>query len=399
MTMNLRKKPIVIVGSGFAGANTALQLKKYGLEEPIIIIDSQKSFVFKPLMYEVLSGEIKSWEVTPSLETIFANSGITFFQNELIEVEFSKNFLKFKDGLKIDYQYLVLCTGSSHNTFSIQGVDEFCYFFNDIKDLDRLNYLLEMESNKINKENIFIVGAGPSGVELACKLSDLYSDKFNIQIIEKSNEILQRNKVFNREEAEKALKKRNINILLNTNVEEIHEHEIYIKNEFDKKNKLQHKAIIWTAGVKANLPYLKNDVTRLFGKLVINKFLQINEFKNVFALGDISIIEGQEDLPSTAQLAMQQGEHAANNINLSINKKELLPFDFKDNGEMISLGLGEASISALGITLSGKLAFDLRRLIYAYKMPLIEKSFKSAASWLINKKSIFSKILNKNLYK
>ena len=389
--MNLIKKPIVIVGSGFAGINTALNLKKFNLDIPIIIIDSQPSFIFKPLIYEVLSGEIKSWEVAPNLETIFANSGITFLENELCEINFSRNILIFKDNLNIEYQYLVLSTGSSPNSFSIRGVDEFCYFFNDMKDIRKLKLFLEKSSNSTNKENIFIVGAGPSGVELACKLSDLYSHNFNIQIIEKSQEILNKNKVFNREEAEKAIKKKNINVFLNTNVDEIREDEIDIIHDIDKKTTLKHHAVIWTAGVKPNLPIFKEDLTRVFGKVLINENLQIKEFKNAFALGDIAIIENKENLPSTAQVAMQQGKHAANNLNLLINQKELLPFEFKDNGEMISLGLREASISALGITLSGKFAFEVRRLIYASKMPMIEKTFKSAASWLIDKKSIFQK--------
>ena len=394
MIMNLRKKPIVIVGSGFAGINTALDLNKFDLKIPIIIVDSQSSFIFKPLLYEVLSGEIQAWEVAPNLETIFANSGITFLKNELCEVDFYKNILKFKDNLQIEYQYLVLSTGSSHNNFSIKGVDEFCYFFNDINDLDKLKVFLDKESNNQIKENLFIIGAGPSGIELACKLTDLYSHKFNIQIIEKSQEILNNNKAFNREEAEKAIKRRDIKIFLNTVVEEINENEIYIIDNALKKTKLTHHGVIWTAGVKPNLPCIKNDVSRSFSKLVINDYLQMKEFKNVFALGDISTIEGKDDLPKTAQVAMQQGKHAANNLNLLINKKQLLPFQFKDNGEMISLGLGEASISALGITLSGKLAFEIRRLIYASKMPIFEKSFKSAASWLLQKKTFFSKIIS-----
>ncbi len=393
MIMNLRKKPIVIVGSGFAGINAALNLKKFNLNIPIIIADSQSSFIFKPLLYEALSGEIKSWEVAPDLEAIFSNSGVTFLNNELCEVDFCKNILKFKDNLEIEYEYLVLSTGSSHNSFSIKGVDEFCYFFNDINDLNKLKVFLDKESNSLTKENLFIIGAGPSGIELACKLSDLYAHKFNIQIIEKSREILSKNKVFNREEAEKALKKRDIKILFNTTVDEISENEIQIIDQSCKKNKLVHSGIIWTAGVKPNLPRIKNDVFKSFGKLVINEYLQMKEFNNVFALGDISTLEGAEPLPKTAQVAMQQGKHAASNLNLLINKKELLPFEFKDNGEMISLGLGEASISALGITLSGKFAFELRRLIYASKMPIFEKSFKSAASWLIDKKSFFSKII------
>ena len=395
MKMKLIKKPIVIVGAGFAGTNAALNLKKLDIDTPIIIVDSQSSFIFKPLMYEVLSGEIKSWEVAPNLETIFANTGITFLKNKLLDVDFSENTLKFIDELKIEYEYLILSTGSSHDTFSIKGVDEFCYFFNNINDLNKLKVFLEKTSTNPNKENIFIVGAGPSGVELACKLSDLYSHKFNIQIIEQSNEILNKNKVFNREEAEKAIKKRNINILLNTKVEEISENEIFLKDRFDKKITLKHSGLIWTAGVKPNLPSLKNDVKRLSGKLIINDYLQIKEFQNVFALGDISVIEGKEDLPKTAQVAMQQGQLVAFNLNSMINNQKLSPFEFKDNGEMISLGLGEASISALGITLSGKLAFELRRLIYASKMPVFGKSIKSAASWLIEKKALFSRKITK----
>ena len=93
---------------------------------------------------------------------------------------------------------------------------------------------------------------------------------------------------------------------------------------------------------------------------------------------------------------MQQGLHVAKNLNLIMRNEELLPFEYQDNGEMISLGIGEASISGLGLTISGKLAFDIRRLIYASKMPILEKTFKSAASWILDKKSFFSALINKN---
>ena len=86
----------------------------------------------------------------------------------------------------------------------------------------------------------------------------------------------------------------------------------------------------------------------------------------------------------------------ANNLELLIQGKGPLPFQFKDNGEMISLGIGEASISGLGVTLSGKLAFEARRLIYASKLPDIRESLKSASTWIFQKKSIFKKILKKD---
>ena len=107
-------------------------------------------------------------------------------------------------------------------------------------------------------------------------------------------------------------------------------------------------------------------------------------------------IKGMEDLPLTAQVAIQEGNHLARNLELLTQGKDLLPFKFQDNGEMISLGIGKASISALGITLSGKLAFEARRLIYASKLPDLGKSLKSATSWVFHKKSIVSHFFQKD---
>ena len=103
-----------------------------------------------------------------------------------------------------------------------------------------------------------------------------------------------------------------------------------------------------------------------------------------------------EDLPLTAQVAMQEGNHLAKNMELIFKDKDPVPFKFQDNGEMISLGIGEASISAMGATLSGNLAFEARRLIYASKMPAIGKSLKSTASWLFQKKSIMNNFIKKS---
>ncbi len=394
--MNSIQKPIVIVGAGFAGMTFALNLKNLNPSLPILVVDSESNFVFKPLMYEVLSNEIRSWEATPKFANIFSDAGITFLRNCLTKISFKENILEFSDELKLSYQYLVICTGSIPNSFLIKGVDENCYFFNDFRDLKKLkSFLKNIQKTSFNKK-LFIVGGGPSGVELACKVKDMFIDQFEINVIEKSNEILNRNKIFNREQAEQALEKRKINILLNATVKEVSETKISISNEFGITS-LDKDIVIWTAGVKPNLSYLENnEITKKFGRILVNNNLQIENYKNCFAIGDISIIEGMEDLPITAQVAMQEGNHLAKNIELLIQGKDPLPFDFQDNGEMISLGIGEASISGLGVTLSGKLAFEARRLIYTSKLPDITESLKSASSWIFQKKSIFKKFLKKD---
>jgi len=390
--MNSIQKPIVIVGAGFAGMTVALNLKNINPSLPILVVDCESNFVFKPLMYEILSKEIRKWEATPKFAKIFSDKGITFLKNSLTKVSFKENCLEFSDELKLNYQYLILCTGSVPNGFSIKGVDENCYFFNDLEDLNKLDFFLKNFQNKSLNKKLFIVGGGPSGIELACKIDDIYKN-FDIYLIEKSNEILGKNKIFNREEAENSLEKRNIRVLLNSTVNEVSENLISISNETGITT-LEKDIVIWTAGVKPNLSYLNTeDIPKKNGRIVVNNQLRIENKNNSFAIGDIAIIEGMEDLPVTAQVAMQEGDHLAKNIELLIKGKDLLPFEYQDNGEMISLGLGEASISGLGFTLSGKLAFEARRLIYASKLPDISESLKSASAWIFQKKSIFNKFL------
>ncbi len=390
------QKPIVIVGSGFAGMTVALNLKNLNPSLPILVVDSASNFIFKPLMYEVLSKEIRIWEATPKFANIFSDAGITFLKNCLTKISFKENILEFSEDLKLSYQYLVICTGSLPNSFLIKGVEENCYFFNDFHDLNKLkSFLKESQKTSLHKK-LFIVGGGPSGIELACKIKDIFIDQFEINLIEKSNEILNRNKIFNREQAERALEKRKINVFLNSTVKEVSETKIIISSE-DEINSLDKDIVIWTAGVKPNLSYLQtDDITKKYGRILVNNQLQIENHNNCFAIGDISIISGMEDLPITAQVAMQEGNHLAKNLALLIQGKDPLPFEFKDNGEMISLGIGEASISGLGITLSGKLAFEARRLIYASKLPDITESLKSASSWIFQKKSILKKFFKKD---
>ena len=117
------QQPIVIVGAGFAGMTVALNLKKLNPSCPILVIDSESNFIFKPLMYEVLSNEVRMWEFAPEFTNIFSSAGITFLKNCLTKISCKESSLEFSDQLKLNYQYLVLCTGSVPNSFSIKGVD------------------------------------------------------------------------------------------------------------------------------------------------------------------------------------------------------------------------------------------------------------------------------------
>ena len=87
------QKPIVIVGAGFAGMTVALKLKNINPSLPILVVDSKSNFIFKPLMYEILSKEIRIWEATPKFAKIFSDASITFLENSLTKISFKENCL------------------------------------------------------------------------------------------------------------------------------------------------------------------------------------------------------------------------------------------------------------------------------------------------------------------
>ena len=178
------KKPIVIVGAGFGGMTVASNLKRLNPSLPVLVVDSEDKFIFKPLMYEVLSEELPIWEAAPDFSNIFSNLGITFIKNCLTKINFDENILEFKDDLKLGYEFLVLCTGSLANDFFVKGVSENCYFFQNLDDLNKLKCSLEKIQDSNNNKKLFIIGAGPSGVEIACKINDIYKNKFDISIVE-----------------------------------------------------------------------------------------------------------------------------------------------------------------------------------------------------------------------
>ena len=125
------------------------------------------------------------WETAPEFLNIFANLGITFLRNSLTKIRFDEKILEFSDDLNISYELLILCTGSVSNSFSVKGVDENCYFFNNLNDLKKLKSVLKKIQNNITKKKLFVIGAGPSGVEIACKINDIYKNKFDISIVER----------------------------------------------------------------------------------------------------------------------------------------------------------------------------------------------------------------------
>lgn len=378
---------ICILGGGFGGLYTALRLSQMAwTEKPeITLVDQRDRFVFAPLLYELLTGELESWEIAPEYTTLLANTGIRFRQQQVQGIDLAGKTVKFDDDSEQTYDRLVLAMGGETPMDMVEGAAEHALPFRTVTDAmqvaERLRHLEVSDAEKIR---VAIVGGGYSGVELACKLAERLGDRGRLRIIERSDQILGNSPEFNRETAEKALSERSVWRDLETTVTNITADTITLKYQ-ETENPLPVDLVLWTVGNRVvpliqDLPIAHNDR----GQVVVSSTMQVEDHPEIFALGDLAECrdESGQLVPATAQGAFQQADYAGWNVWASLGDRPLLPFRYQALGEMITLGTDNATLSGLGLHLNGVPAHVARRMIYLLRMPTLEHQVKVGISWM-----------------
>lgn len=380
---------ICILGGGFGGLYTALRLSQLPWEKSqkpeIILVDHSDRFLFTPFLYELLTGELQTWEIAPPFTEILANTGVRFCQGVVSGINVEAHQVHLEDGNQLNYDRLVLALGGKTPLDMVPGASEYAIPFRAIPDAYRLEERLrQLEESEADKIRIAIVGAGYSGVELACKLAERLKTRGRLRLIELSDQILRTSPEFNREAARKALEERGVWIDLETSVESIGKD--YISLEYKGQvDTIPVDVVLWTVGTEVTpvvntLPLKQNQR----GQLVTTPTLQAVDYPEIFALGDLADCrdaEGQQ-VPATAQAAFQQSDFAAWNIWASLTNRPLLPFRYQNLGEMMTLGMDNATLSGLGLKLEGNLAYVARRLAYLYRMPSLNHQLKVGFNWI-----------------
>ncbi|OWY68239.1 FAD-dependent oxidoreductase [cyanobacterium TDX16] len=386
--MSQQPARICILGGGFGGLYTALRLSQlpWESEKPeIVLIDRSDRFLFSPLLYELLAGELQTWEIAPPFIELLASTGIRFCQGEAAEIDIYEQRVRLQDGIEIPYDRLVLALGGETPLDMVSGASSYAFPFRTLADAYRMEERLRLlEASTADKIRVAIVGAGYSGVELACKLADRLGERGRFRLVELSDQILRTSPEFNREAATKALEKRGIWLDLETKVESIEPNAIALeyKNQVDI---IPVDLVVWTVGTRVapivrSLPLKQNQR----GQLTATSTLQVTDRPEIFALGDLAECRdaaGQQ-VPGTAQAAVQQADYAAWNIWASLTQRPLLPFRYQNLGEMMTLGIDNATLAGLGIKLEGPLAAIARRLAYLYRLPTLEHQIKVGINWI-----------------
>ena len=389
---------VVIVVGGFGGLYTALALAQRKDHPPVLLIEPNERFLFLPLLYELLSGELRGWEIAPRYYGLLAGRGLAWLQDRVERVDADRHQLHTAAGRSLSYGRLVIATGAQSNTFAVPGADRHSLGFRSLADVERLQHLLaDLKNQRRPLQRIAVVGAGPTGVELACKLADMAEGSAVIELIEQGPQLLPQARAFNMEQAVLALRRRDVRLRLRTQVAAVEAEAITLHGHPDgdstpTSETLAVRAVVWTAGLSFKAPRIDPAPScDSRGRLLCGPDLRLQEHGDLFVAGDLASPVDPDGTaseapgtttPATAQVAFQQAAVLATNLIRSLRGEPLEPFQWKDLGEMMSLGIGEASLTAAGVTLAGPAAYQLRRLAYLTRLPGRPHQLRVAAGWL-----------------
>jgi demethylphylloquinone reductase len=379
---------ICILGGGFGGLYTALRLQQLdwgNVQRKIILVDKSDRFVFTPLLYELLTGEMTAWEVAPTFQDLLQGTNIEFRQGTVESIDLTAQSVQVSGYGLINYDKLVLSLGGETPIGNTPGVAEHTIPFRNLNDVNRLEgRLRQLENSDAEKIRVAIVGAGFSGVELACKLADRLGDRGRIRLVELGTKILPAAVEFNQTAAQAALSARKVWIDLETSVKEVTATELAMEYR-EQVDRIPVDVVLWTVGNQAN-PVVANLVfeRNLRGQIKTLPTLQTVDRPEVYALGDLAeVIDGDGNkIPATAQSALQQADFAAWNIWSQALHKPLLPFRYTNLGEMMALGSNSATLSGLGVQLDGTAAYLARRLVYLYRLPTLNHQIQVGLHWI-----------------
>ncbi|HSS20860.1 MAG TPA: NAD(P)/FAD-dependent oxidoreductase [Pyrinomonadaceae bacterium] len=399
--MENKKARVVIVGGGWSGVFTALDLS--GAADVTLITDSDH-FLFTPMLYEYFSGEVEAWHIAPTYQELL-DTNVKVVKAEVSAVDLASQTVSLSSGrADIGYDALVLAVGGVNNFAGVSGAEEHAIPFRKLADADRLRQRMVAALDHVPPDlppqdtqralTFAVVGAGASGVELSTKMADLLRDAFKrralrgeprVLVIEMGDRVVPGMGDDIREIVEQALGQSHVEIHTLTRVIRVDDKTLTFEHN-GQQTEIETAAVVWVGGVRMNPLVEKLSVEKNSrGLILVEPTLQVRSHKNVFALGDIAFFaDAAPSLAGTAQLAFQQAKLAASNIKAFLSGAELQTKHFEELGEAVSLGTERAAVLAGGKAFGGPLARQARFALYTARLPTWHHRLKVGASWFFD---------------
>jgi len=367
---------IVIVGAGFAGLKLARKLINSPFQ--IVLLDRQNFHQFQPLFYQVATAGLAPSAISFPIRTLFHNApNVHFRVAEVESIDSKSNEIQTSIG-SISYNHLVIATGADTNFFGNKSIQTHAFPMKTTSEslLIRNRVLQCMEQALISDSdadrqanmNIVIVGAGPTGVELAGAFSEmkryvlpkdypeLNFDQMHIYLIEAGSKVLGTMSEKSSIASHRFLSDLGVNILTNSIVLSYDGLVVQIKD----REPINAKTMIWSAGIKGNIINGIPESGIIRSRYLVDLSNRLTETENIYALGDIAYMQTDKfpnGHPQVAQVAMQQASLLAKNFQRMDKNLPVRPFEYKDLGSMATIGRSKGVADLPGVHLSGFMAW------------------------------------------
>jgi demethylphylloquinone reductase len=396
----MAKPRVLILGGGFGGLFTTLDLAGWA---DVTLVSDDDHFLFTPMLYEYLSGEVEEWHIAPKFNELVDENDVHLIQDQVTSLDLDAKRVtleRLKDPLTFDA--LVLAVGGISNYVGVEGAEQFSFPFRKINHADALRRRMvdaldrippDLPPQDVRRDLTFVVvGAGASGCELSTKMSDLLVDAVKrralrgeprVLVFEMGDRVVPGMGEQIREFVDKALREARVEVNTLTRVVRVTSDSVTFEHE-GVREELKTAAVVWTGGVKMRPLIEQLDVEKTSrGLIKIRPTLQLAQYDNVFALGDIACCPPADPtLPGTAQLALQEAHVAAHNVKAFLSGLDLETKHFEELGEALSLGTERGAVLlAGGKAFGGALARQARFALYTGRLPTWHHRLRVGASW------------------
>src|SRR5215469_9284656 len=399
------RKRVVIIGGGFAGIAAAHALRHAYAE--VILIDRRNHHIFQPLLYQVATAVLSPAEIAAPIRQMEAKQqNVTVLLAEVTGVDVVSRTIEASSrgaGVsKIVFDYLVVATGMRPNYF---GHDEFAGYAPGLKSLGdaeairakilgafELAATIEDENERARQMTFVLVGAGPSGVELAGSLAQLVKvtlrrdfrridpSKSTIILLDAGKRVLPTFAESISRKVVRRLEKLGVNVMTGVKVETVDDNGVIAGGE-----RIPSATVVWTAGVAASpIPRMLGTKTDRAGRALVDPFLKVVEAPGVFVAGDAaSLIQNGHPVPGVAQAAIQEGQYVGRLIASELKGREVKrPFHYFDKGNMAVVGKNYAVLERGSLRTGGFLTWVVWAFVHILSLPQLQNRLRVQRQWV-----------------
>ena len=393
---------VLVLGGGFGGIGAARKLKEADVD--VTLIDKHDYHTFQPLLYQVATDLLETTACGHPLRDLFHEQPhVTVHEATVTGIDLAGREVQFAEMAPAAYDFLVLSLGARANFFGVEGAEEHAFPMYTLADAVRLREHVLTRWEAADRDpalvddgavTVVVVGGGPTGIESAGALAELYrsnfaqdypgiaQDKARLVLVEAGPELMPMFRSEIRSYTKKALEKRGVEVLLGEVVARIEPTRVTLKSG----TVIPAHTLVWGAGLQANpLADALGLELQHGNRIPVEPDLSVAGHPEVFAVGDVAWItdtKTNDVLPQLGSVALQAGEHAGENVARLVAGKETEPFAYHDKGTMATIGRGAAVVQTRGgHTMKGRAAFLAWGAVHLALLSTGEDRAKAVVDW------------------